>query len=100
MGSVNIDYQVDGKLNINEIKAVFSTLHEGDVEENRACSGYGGNFATVDEVRFDVLDQGTGDYDKDYEKALDAAEKWCYVQAIYTKVNDKDVTLIVGWGAC
>lgn len=100
MGAHNISIERSGKLSKSEILKVFNDQKLEDSHVNGHQYGYSGDFQTIHEVKFDVLYDGIGNYNKDYELALNKAEKWNHAQAIYTKTKDgKDFTLIVGWGA-
>ena len=101
MGAQNIDFERLGKLTKQEILGEFMCRQRRDKGNNGSQEGYSGDFQTVDTIEFDVLNDGTGDYEHDYDLALENAEKWSHGQAIYTK-NSKgeDITLVVAWGAC
>ena len=101
-GAHDISFELDGEATRQQINNAFkekkesdSNNYEGDDEDS-----YSGDFQTVNSVDFKHLGKVYETFDEAYEFALDKAEKWETVVALYYKdENGKVRTLVAGWAA-
>jgi hypothetical protein len=100
MGACNIEFSLKGKASRSEIQSAFDQRVQEDAAENGHQHGYSGDFQTVDKVDFKHLGTVFPDINAAEEYALDHAEKWSTVVAVYFEGPGGVCTLVAGWGAC
>lgn len=100
-GATSIDFEMKGQASRADIEKAFMEQKRYDMmNSDDDDDGYTGDFQTVNVVNYKYLGKVFESYDEAYKFALDKAEKWETVVAVYYNDKKGDInTLVAGWGA-